>query len=654
MSAVLGPVLAVGVLAWSSHRTIALEVDGSVTHWTWWPWWVALPLALTGLVWVVRRLARRGRPGRARATGPEPGPGRRSSCSPSPCTCRRRWATSKGSTTRRASSGPTCCRRGTSRGVTSCSSTASSRTGCAAWSAGALRALHLGGLGSYSMVFAPLFWVLLYLLAIYAAPRGVAVPAGVVLLAASHLDPGVDPLGARRPGLRGSSARPSGASRRWIAGLTAYCCSSDAVLVPEVAFQVAACFAVLLLHDLAVRRRGVGWWRGPAVGADLRASPVGCCRCSGWATWRSGCGDGLHRVLPVLRAGPQRVRDLAASSWTPSRSHRVWMYRPGVSVIAARSCTRLALAAPGPLTPLQWTTLAAALLGRALRREGAGSLRRRTRHAEHQRRPAALRADGRPASSGGRREAVRREARRRRGTRPLGSPWRSPLAAGPGRCACWSWPWSSVGRPVSRPPGGCRCRRPAHRDPRGRLHRTPTRLDTVLLDDHRRVLDTYAGDGRQGLRLHQLAGLLLLPARGGSRPMPFVHISMAGVERAQQAVVDDLATPQPAGRGVRQHDGSASRPGTARAPRSGTSRSPSTSSTTGRPVVAADGVLFMVRDDLLADAPRRPSSPAACPTPPTSTSPSPTCDWGYSANYLESDPRGTESRAAGAARSRGS
>ena len=265
VSAVLGPVLAVGVLAWSSHRTIALEVDGSVTHWTWWPWWVALPLALTGLVWVVHRL-------RAGAD---------------PVVLERR--------VRSLLLGPVLVLAVTMYlppplGYLEGFDDAQSVLGADLLSQGyfpwrdflfihglfedGLRSLVgwelfepsiWGALGSYSMVFAPLFWVLLYFLAIYAAPRGVAVPVGVVALAASHLIPVSTRwvLVALVFVVLGEAIRRG--STAWVAGLTVLL-FADAVLVPEAVFQVAACFAVLLLHDLAVRRRGVGWWRAlPSV-----------------------------------------------------------------------------------------------------------------------------------------------------------------------------------------------------------------------------------------------------------------------------------------------------------------------------------------------------------------------------------------------------
>ena len=57
-SAVLAPLVAVGVLVMASHRTIAINPNVSITHWGWLSWWVAVPVALGLLALVATRLKR--------------------------------------------------------------------------------------------------------------------------------------------------------------------------------------------------------------------------------------------------------------------------------------------------------------------------------------------------------------------------------------------------------------------------------------------------------------------------------------------------------------------------------------------------------------------------------------------------------------------
>ena len=132
----------------------------------------------------------------------------------------------------------------------------------------------------------------------------------------------------------------------------------------------------------------------------------------------------------------------------------------------------------------------------------------------------------------------------------------------------------------------------------------PGAVDEALISDLGRVLDTYAGEDGEVFDFTNAPGYIhyLL---GRDPATSFVHISMAAVELAQEDVVDQLAESRPpvvifdnTRFGIASWDG----------PRSEVRHFEVAQYLLDHwtPVVAANGFLFLLRDDLVADAPAPP------------------------------------------------
>ena len=166
----------------------------------------------------------------------------------------------------------------------------------------------------------------------------------------------------------------------------------------------------------------------------------------------------------------------------------------------------------------------------------------------------------------------------------------------------------------------------------------PDAVDAALLDDIDRVLDTYAGDDGEIFDFTNSPGYLYYLA-DREPAIPFVHISMAVVERAQQEVIDQLEEARPpvvvfdnTRFGIPAWDG----------PRAEVRHFEVAQYLLDNwtPVVAADGLLYLVRNDLLPEAGDPPELNEGEADTTDLYFSQPTCDWGYAANYLESEPRG--------------
>ena len=301
----------------------------------------------------------------------------------------------------------------------------------------------------------------------------------------------------------------------------------------------------------------------------------------------------------------------------------------------------------GPLTSLQWTTLAAALLGglygeKALGRFDFGHVMQNINVAL----PLYV------LMGAGILRAAERELRRRERPAWQWEPSRlvQPVAVALALVGLWlGGQWSSVWRPVEQAPGRLQMVAPGPTALPSVGYMYPGGLDTVLLDDLDAVLDTYAGEDGKVFDFTNAPGYIYY-LLGREPAVPFVHISMAAVERAQQAVVDDLAAAQPAvvvfdntRFGIAAWDG----------PRAEVRHFEVSQYLLDHwtPVVAGRRTALPgPRRPAGRCAQSRPTWRAASPDTTDLYFSQPTCNWGYSANYLESDPRGPSLRAGGAPR----
>ena len=361
LSAVLGVLVGTGVLVLASRRTLVVNVDASLTFWPWLPWWLAAVGAGAGLWWVVHGL----RGGRDPVEV-------------------ERWVRTwfLGAVVVLAVTMFLPPAVGLFEGFDDAQSVVGAELlsdgyfpwrdfmfihglfedGVRSWVGFEVFEPSIwGGGASYSMIFAPAYWVFLYWLAVYASRRGsTLVPAGLVVLAASF----ELPVSTRWFLLGLVFILLAEVLRRrtwpWTAALTAVL-FVDAVLAPETAFQVAACVAVLLLSDLTTRPAGVRWWRAlPLLRVFLVTGAVLGALLLAFLALEGAVDDFIDYYLYF---GPGHVESGAIPILpTNPDFYMQSMVVLGTAVVATLVFVALRYLHGFPVTPLQWTTLAAALL----------------------------------------------------------------------------------------------------------------------------------------------------------------------------------------------------------------------------------------------------------------------------------------------------
>ena len=184
-------------------------------------------------------------------------------------------------------------------------------------------------------------------------------------------------------------------------------------------------------------------------------------------------------------------------------------------------------------------------------------------------------------------------------------------------------------------PGDTKQVAPSQTNPALVGYSSPTAIDPKLLSDLRTIIDTYAGaKGKIFDFTNSMGYYYYLLQRDNATS--FVSVSMAESEYSQKIVIDQLAKSKPAlvtfdddDFGLPVWDG----------PRNEVRHFQISQYLLDgwTPILRSHSVLFMVRNDLLAGAP---SVPALSEAPQTTDlySSSPTCDFGDTANFLESKP----------------
>jgi len=168
----------------------------------------------------------------------------------------------------------------------------------------------------------------------------------------------------------------------------------------------------------------------------------------------------------------------------------------------------------------------------------------------------------------------------------------------------------------------------------------PGLVDLGLVDDLRTVVDTYSGPGKGPVFDFTNSPGYFYYLLGQDLPTRYYHVDMAIPGFSQRQVVDELEKSQPA---LVVYDSTTGLPGWD-GPHNGVRHFILSQYLLDgwQPLLRTHGVLFMLRDDLVADAP----SPPALIWPPELSElyfAAPTCDFGYSANFLPSKQPGPRS-----------
>jgi hypothetical protein len=165
----------------------------------------------------------------------------------------------------------------------------------------------------------------------------------------------------------------------------------------------------------------------------------------------------------------------------------------------------------------------------------------------------------------------------------------------------------------------------------------PKAIAPGLLADLRSVLDTYAPKEAPFFDMTNSPGYFYFMLE--KRPAaPFTNISQAIPESSQQMLIGDLRKTRP--RLVAFNSSSIGLPEWDGVENEVRHFEVSQYVLDGwKPLLVTQGVLFLLRDDLLS---HRPPVPHVSPAPVTTDlyNSQPECNWGDSANFLESDPAG--------------
>jgi hypothetical protein len=404
----------------------------------------------------------------------------------------------------------------------------------------------------------------------------------------------------------------------------------EAVLVPEAAFQVLAVFAVVMLHDLTARSPSTPWWRGLRTTRD--AAVTGAVLTVLWCGFLALHHSLRHFVDYYRIFAPGHV-ETGALPFGPRASDFYTSYFLGTTCLVAFTLLVVGwvLVSRRPVSVRLWLMLATALMAgmygeKALGRFDDGHLAQSIEMAF----PLAilwmsaalLWADEWVQS---RWAASAKDSRRR---------LRAPLASLVALAAI------VVGFPTIRthvwhaPSGNKAFVLDESLPLLG--YSTPETYDPDLLADLGTVVDEL--DGRDGGFFDFTNGLgwfyYLLDIDPSTS---YFHVSMAVPEFAQEDLVEQLEKDPPA---LVAFDGPIGMPvwdGVSNEIRHFDVSQYLLDGWT--PVLSTHGVVFMLRNDLVADGP---ALPALTEVPRTTDLyfAAPPCDWGFVPNYLESPTQG--------------
>lgn len=491
-----------------------------------------------------------------------------------------------------------------------------------------------GAYVAVGLVWVPLMTVGYYLLGVWAAPRRGLTLLCVALLSTLMLS--YVGLSVRWVGvcvvfvLLGEAVRRN--SPRWVAFLTAFL-FAFAVLVPEAAFQVIAVAVVLLLVDLANRPANLPWRRSLRLTGSFVLS--GLVLCAGWAAFLAVNGS-LLAFLDYFRIfGPGHA---AAGSHPLTAYSSAWV-RLAFGLVSALTVWTFAWAAwrlhaRRSMTSRNWVTLACAILAALY---GEKALGRFDDGHVFQSFTAALPlvvmwlvtwlndADDRlRAWTAGRRLPA----------------WSAPVFVRPVSAlavvAALVLP-NGVANVWNTPTGNQTVVDDLDRElPLLGYDDDEVELDQVLADLDE-MITALAGEDGQVFDFSNSLGIFYYLLQR-EPPTPFFHVSMAVPAYAQDLLVTELEEAQPE---VVVFDswyfGLPGWDGPHNMVRHFLVSQYLLDGWT--PVVRAHGMLMMLRDDLVAGMPALPDLSVDVLTDELDFSVSP-CDWGNSADFLESAPEG--------------
>lgn len=488
-----------------------------------------------------------------------------------------------------------------------------------------------GSAAGVALVLVPLSWVAIYLLGVWAAPRGSLIILSTVALAAwDYLY--LDPRFITVPLVLILLGRAI-ASRRliWTSALTV-ALFIEGVIMPETGYLVIAAFVVVLGAEFVHRRPGHG------LRATFRRTlcliGTGAVLTASWGVFLASqhAVKGFIDFYTVLVLGHNAAGDIRPVL-IPTIYYVLFGITVGLAVVTFLSAA-WRIRYRHAWTPLAWVTLAAALNAAVYGEQALARL-----DGAH----VALSIDmGLPLillSAAAVVPAIEdfltvRLNRARRLPAPL--TWRSqPVAAmaliaviilvPTVRSNIWHAPQRTRAVIGPQTPGS----------PLG--YATPEALAPGLLSDLRMVLDTYASRNAPFFDMTNSPGYFYYLL--GRRPATaYTNVSLSLPEHAQQVVIDDLRRRRPP---LISFNAAFGLPAWDAVPGEVRYFSISQSVLNGwTPIMSTHGVLFLLRNDLVES---RPPVPILTQRPITTGlyNSQGSCDWGDAANFLSSTPVGS-------------
>ncbi len=489
-----------------------------------------------------------------------------------------------------------------------------------------------GASAGTAIIVAPLCWVGYYLMAAWAGRRGSLVFLGIFAIAAWG-GIGVSYRFILVPVvfvLLGEALRRS--QLRWMALFTTVL-FIEAVLTPEASFQVVACVVAIVGCDIVHRPTGQGWWL--AVRRTRQFIAVGAILSAALAIYLA-----LNHALSAFLQyyvifGPGHDATGAIPAFNISQTAYFGLGVSSALVVLTIWMAAWRIIGRHSWTPRDWVTVAAAILTglygeKALGRFDVGHIQQTIEV-------------GLPlwimwiaSAFGAAEEWVTSRAARVSAMRPTMAIVRQPIAVAVTVILLLSV--SSIGHGIWRAPGRTKALVPNLIDVPLVGYTTPTAIDPSLLSDMSTILDTYAGvDGPIFDNTNSAGYFYYLLQR--SMASSFVFVSMAQTEYAQRVLIKQLKASRPAvvsfdetSFGLPAWDG----------PRNNVRHYEVAQYLLDgwTPIIRSHTVLFLLRNDLVANAP----PPPQLKVPPLTTdlyNSNPTCDWGDAANFVVSKPAGS-------------
>ena len=481
-----------------------------------------------------------------------------------------------------------------------------------------------GAIAFRYIVLGPLSFVLLYLLAVWASPRSSVLPFGVILLAATNL-----PLSERWVGivvgylLLGEVIRRR--SWRWTVLLTSYL-FIEAVLVPEASFQVLATAVVLVLSEVSRRRPGTRWRQAfPTVVTFVATGAV-------WVVLLAlvlAATGALRDFVDYFRYfGPGHFESgTLPLELTSQQFDWVVITIIGAAIVAAWFALFQRWARGREFTHLHWVLLACTITSAMYGEKALG--RFDTGHTIQ------TLTVVMPLLVVGTSMLVGQVDWRLRATGHVRRALRQSVACITLVALVVLFPGALAA--AEHTPSRTHVSVDGARAPKiGYIE--PSQLDLSLLPKIRRVLDAFAGPDGTVFDFTNSPGYFYY-LLGRVPATPFVHISMAVTPLAQKALIDELATSRPplvvfdnTTFGLASWDG----------PQAEVRHYDVAQYLLDHwtPVLDADGILYMARNDLVDEVTPVPEGLGVPVTGRDLYFFPPDCDWGYSANYVDSQPTG--------------